>query len=228
MTDDRRTEPAVPDEHGPSRPTAKSAETRARIVAGALRALETHGLGQTTTRRIAEESDIRLATLHYHFSSKEAVLLAVLEMMIDDMTATLTARTRSSDALDARIAYILRASWSYVEQTRAKQIVQYELTLYAVRTKGCEWLAARQYQAYVGAYVDLLSGGRASPELAAADAEDLARLMLAGIDGLILQSLAGASECDLRASVEALTVGVQARAARLSPRGARLKRIAAA
>ena len=197
-----------------SRPTRKSAETRARIVRGALRALESYGLNETTTRRIASEADVRLATLHYHFDSKEAVLLAVLDLLVSELAVTLEADTSTCTTLEARIAEVLRASWAYVERTRAKQIVQYELTLYALRTRGSEWLAARQYEGYVDAYATLLerSAVASTPALTRVQARDLAHLMLAGVDGLILQALAGAADQHLRAGLDAVTAGAQARA----------------
>ena len=40
-------------------------------------------------------------------------------------------------------------------QTRVLQIVQYELTLYALR-EGAQWLADQQYDAYVQMYRDFL------------------------------------------------------------------------
>ncbi len=191
------------------RPTAKSADTRARIVAGALKALERNGIGDTTTRRIADEAGVRLATLHYHFDSKEAVLLAVLEVLIAELTATL------HDTLDARsdpptrIAHLVRTAWAYAEATRERQVVQYELTLYALRTKGGAWLAERQYRAYVAAYrAQLWNGpGRGLDER---EADVLARFILAGIDGLILQRLSGALRERAEGQVEALIAGAQA------------------
>jgi AcrR family transcriptional regulator len=208
---------AEPDGRHPSRPTPKSAETRARIVRGALRALEHYGLAETTTRRIATEAEVRLATLHYHFESKEAVLLAVLDVLVLEMTVKLGDKTSPLDTLDTRIADVLRAAWAYVEQTRAKQIVQYELTLYALRTRDSEWLAARQYQAYVDAYATVLRSGFAA-EPTEGQAQELARLMLAGMDGLILQGLAGAGPHQLAAGLDALIAATQARAQVLAQR----------
>ncbi len=207
----------------PARPTLKSAGTKARIVAGALRALETHGLEATTTRRIAAEADVRLATLHYHFDGKEALLLAVLDVLVSELVATLAASAAGGATLDERIAAGLDAAWAYAGRTRAKQIVQYELTLYALRSRGSEWLAARQYQAYVDAYAALLRGRDEMPGPSAAQAQELARLMLAGIDGLILQALAGAPDADLVTALDALTAGVTAHAATLLRQGARFK-----
>lgn len=198
---------------GLPRPTTKSAETRYRIVQGALTALGAYGLNDTTTRRIAAEAGVQLGTLHYHFSNKEAVLLAVLDMLVSDMTTVLDANAGYSSPLNRRIEASLRANWQYAQSSRARQIVQYELTLYALRTQGSEWLAKRQYEACVDAFASLLSPASsqaANPEREQAD--ELARMMLAGIDGLILQSLAGASQNHLTAGLDALIAAVQMRA----------------
>ena len=200
--------------NGRARPTPKSAETWTRIVHGALRALETYGLHDTTTRRIAAEADVRLATLHYHFESKESVLLAVLDVLIDELMLTLKADSVPCETLEASIAELLRASWAYVERTREKQIVQYELTLYALRTQGSEWLARKQYDGYVEAYATLLRERSLldQPSLTDIQITSLAHQMLAGMDGLILQLLTGAADRHLRAGLSAVTAGAQAAA----------------
>ncbi len=209
------------EQRGRARPTPKSAETRTRIVSGALQTLETHGLHETTTRRIAAAADVRLATLHYHFANKEAVLLAVLDMLVNELKLTLKADLVPRESFDLHIAEVLRASWAYVERTRAKQIVQYELTLYALRTQGSEWLARRQYEGYVDAYVAMLRDGARLDDTGLDDTQvrSLAHLMLAGIDGLILQALAGAADQHLRMSLKAVTAGAQAVARTMAQQG---------
>ncbi len=195
------------------RATPKSLETRARIVAGALRALEEYGLQATTTRLIAQEADVRLATLHYHFDSKDDVLLEVLDGLVGELMAVLQQAAGAHLTTEERIAEILRVSWAYVARTRANQIVQYELTLYALRSKDLAWLAKRQYDGYLAAYASQVRGsGNGQPQLSEAHADDLARLMLAGVDGLILQALSGSSDEALRQGLDALTYAAQQRA----------------
>ncbi|MEJ0093251.1 MAG: helix-turn-helix domain-containing protein [Methylocella sp.] len=199
------------DERRPLRPTPKSVETRSRIVKGALQALERNGIGETTTRKIAFEAKVRLATLHYHFESKEAVLLSVLEELLSELTLTLRKGSQKHERLPDRIAKIVQTARGYAERTRAKQIVQFELTLYALRTKGSEWLATRQYDAYVAAYAALLTTNT-DPILPQAQSRELSRFILAGIDGLILQDLAGVHRRHTKLGVTALIAAAQSRA----------------
>ena len=182
----------------------KGEATRARVIEGALQAMCAHGVGSVTTRQIAAACGMPLATLHYHFASKSALLLAVLETLIDDMTASLRAEQKPSAGLAECLASLLPAAWRLVERTRALQIVQYELTLYALREQA-EWLAERQYDRYVAVYRDILLAAVAqSGELDEPGCAALARFILAGIDGLILQDLARPDPERARQGVRAL------------------------
>ncbi|MBC2640812.1 MULTISPECIES: TetR/AcrR family transcriptional regulator [unclassified Rhodococcus (in: high G+C Gram-positive bacteria)] len=56
-----------------------AAERRAELVAAAVRMIAAHGVEGATTRRIAQEANAPLATLHYCFDSKEVLFAAVFE-----------------------------------------------------------------------------------------------------------------------------------------------------
>lgn len=196
----------------------KSARTRRQIIDGALLALGERGVAATTTRDIAGKAEVRLATLHYHFDSKSALLLAVLEHLIDDTTATMRAAAGDSADIADCIRETLRAGWRYLTRTRDLQIVQYELTLYALRQEEAAGLAAYQYDAYVKLYLDILQDVAAQTgELDAAGCAAVARFMLSGIDGLLLQELAKPSRHRSSQGIDALIVAAQALAIRLGP-----------
>ncbi|MBO3762133.1 TetR/AcrR family transcriptional regulator [Ciceribacter sp. L1K22] len=195
--------------------TRKGVETRARIIRGAREVLESGGIEALTTRKIAASANVRLATLHYYFDSKEAILLAVLDEMIADMrsryhTAPLVGTP------EERIASLLRLIWYYIGETKDRQLAQIELTLYALRTKGSEWLAERQYAAYIDFYSQfILDDPRMSEEDRMRISRAVARFMLIGIDGLILQNFALHDEAIARESVEVLVEATQAYLRRL-------------
>ncbi|MHB0952382.1 MAG: TetR/AcrR family transcriptional regulator [Allorhizobium sp.] len=189
--------------------TKKGIETRARIIRGAREALENDGIEALTTRKIAASANVRLATLHYYFDSKETILLAVLEGMIADMATSYHTAPLAADPED-RIAELLRLIWYYIGETRNRQIAQIELTLYALRTKGAEWLAERQYGAYIDFYSQMILNDPAmSREERERIGKAVARFMLIGIDGLILQTFALHDEEVAKESVEALIVATR-------------------
>ena len=188
----------------------KSDVTRAQIIEGALQALEKTGVIGATTRSIATEANVRLATLHYHFESKSALLVAVLGALVDDIAKRL--REERSDLirdLDNRIEDLINGTWRSIMRSKTRQIVQYELTLYALR-EGAQWLAEQQYEAYMRLYKESLQDCRASTaSLSSTDYTALARYILAGIDGLILQELAKPNRKRSNNGIEALIAGAK-------------------
>ena len=56
-----------------------AAERRAELVAAAVRMIAAHGVDGATTRRIAQDANAPLATLHYCFATKEVLFAAVFE-----------------------------------------------------------------------------------------------------------------------------------------------------
>jgi AcrR family transcriptional regulator len=58
-----------------------AAERRAELVAAAVRVIAAQGVDGATTRRIAEEANAPLATLHYCFATKELLFGAVFEYL---------------------------------------------------------------------------------------------------------------------------------------------------
>ena len=56
-----------------------SAETRAQILTAAKRALLESGYARLSTRRVAEAAGVPLSQIHYHFGSRQNLVLAVLD-----------------------------------------------------------------------------------------------------------------------------------------------------
>lgn len=67
-----------------------AAERRAELVAAAVRMIAAHGVDGATTRRIAQEANAPLATLHYCFATKEALFAAVFDHVASRYREVLT------------------------------------------------------------------------------------------------------------------------------------------
>jgi TetR/AcrR family transcriptional repressor of bet genes len=65
-------------------------ERRAQIVTGMMRAMATHGYERATIQRIAAEIDITPGLIHYHFNTKQEILLATLDEIAARMSARYT------------------------------------------------------------------------------------------------------------------------------------------
>lgn len=186
-------------------------QRRARIVQAAVRVLAEEGLGRATTRRIAAEAGMPLGALHYCFASKDDLLAAVLEAVVEEISGIATAAVDPARGLDAAIEASALAFWGHVEATPGLQTMQYELTLHALRSPESAWLAAWQYDRYVDVAAGVYrAAARAAGERPAVPYADIASFAVAGLDGLIIQHLAHRDAARSRAAVARLVRATRA------------------
>jgi AcrR family transcriptional regulator len=69
----------------------EAADTRGRIQAAAIDLFTTKGYEQTSLRELADRVGITKASLYYHYPSKQALLLALLQPFIDEWRRTVSA-----------------------------------------------------------------------------------------------------------------------------------------
>lgn len=72
-------------------------ETKSEIINATNRALCEHGYAGLTMKKIADESSMTTATIHYHFDTKEELLNAFLDDLIERFKVKL-----ASEAIDPR------------------------------------------------------------------------------------------------------------------------------
>lgn len=105
--------------------------------------------GEDLVARRGRRGWVPLGTLQYVFPSKERLLRAVLEDVIDEIARVLEGSAR----LDRGSAHAIRDGltifWDELVAGRGDlQVMQYELTNYALRTPGHENPARRPYERY--------------------------------------------------------------------------------
>ncbi|GAA4663686.1 TetR/AcrR family transcriptional regulator [Frondihabitans cladoniiphilus] len=162
-----------------------------QFVEAARRVAERDGVAKLTLRSVASEAGASLGILHYTFPSKEELLASLLQDVIDE--ATFAFRDNAADPKDlaATIRAGLGSFWNGVIQSRDQlQTMQYELTTHALRTEGLRPLAREQYEQYSGLLrswlVDVLA---ASARTSQTPVDVVSRVLLAALDGLIIQYL---------------------------------------
>ena len=184
------------------------ASVRSRqLVEAARRVLIRDGAGRLTMRAVAAEAGVLLGTVTYVFKSKEMLLRAVIE----DVTAEIAEVLKSSPDTGRGLEYAIRQGldrfWAtLVEEQEGLQIIQYELTIYALRTAGLESLARWQYERYariVAAWCQEAASN--AGEACAVPFDTLARVLVAGVDGLILQYVCDPDMTRAREDLQAVT-----------------------
>jgi AcrR family transcriptional regulator len=163
-------------------------ERRGAILAAAVRVLARDGIAAATTRKIATEADVNQAMLGYYFGSKDELLFAVLQEMMRQTQALVLANRSTDQTLRGMLTDCITAFWATVEHDPSIQIMQLELTLYALRQPESAWLAQQQYAGYAAVIVQMLREGCAQTgEVCAVSYDALARFIMGGLDGMILQ-----------------------------------------
>jgi AcrR family transcriptional regulator len=167
-------------------------ERRSQVVAAARAALVRDGVSRMTMRSVAAEARIPLGNLHYAFPSKAELLRAVLENIIDEIVRGLRQNSPRGGTLAESLRQGLHQIWADgAAAGPGLQLLQYELTMHALRTPGLAELASWQYDQYVAALAGWCrAAADDADENSAVDFDELARFLLAGLDGLILQHLA--------------------------------------
>ncbi len=185
--------------HGSGSTARRSAEERReQLIDAAVEVIADDGLTRATTRAITDRAGLALGAFHYVFDSKDELLEAVMQRVVREIDATLGAQAEQVEPTTGRtsegsgavvevLARFLRGAWAYFQSSRALQLAQFELTLHALREPDKHHLAVQQYDLLVGTLSEML--GAFTDELDAATSDELARYVVATIDGLLLQWL---------------------------------------
>ncbi|CAM2889235.1 TetR/AcrR family transcriptional regulator [Skermania piniformis] len=167
----------------------EAALRRPLLIAAARSAFAQEGVANTSLRAVATEAGVSLGTLQHVFPTKELLLRAVIEDVVDEIARVLESSVDPEHGLEHAIRTALTTFWQQlVETQRGLQLMQYELTVHALRAAGQDELARWQYERYA----DTIAGwcqraAHAAGETCRIPFGRLARIILAGMDGLILQ-----------------------------------------
>ncbi|WP_435200844.1 TetR/AcrR family transcriptional regulator [Janibacter sp. GS2] len=174
----------------------EAAVRRGQIVNAARVALTRDGVARTSMRAVAAEAGVPLGTLQYIFPSRELLLRAVIEDVVEEIAGVLESSAHLDDGLEQAIRLGLTRFWHLLVTDRPTlQLVQYELVTDALRTPGLESLAGWQYQRYVSIVATWCeTAATLADEVCAVPFERLARVLVASVDGIILQHICDPDE----------------------------------
>ena len=100
------------------KPTTKSDETRARILAAAMDLFRRQGFDAATMREIAQEAGVATGAAYYYFDSKDAIVLAFYDQAQKDMEPLLEHALAAGKDLKPRLAALFEVKLRYFEPNR--------------------------------------------------------------------------------------------------------------
>jgi len=153
------------------------------ILDGAYSALCTHGYADLTMQDIADECDKSTALLHYHYDTKEDLLVAFLDHIIGEYEQKLA--TETDDPPEQRLVTFL-SRFVYTPDEDRRQ--SFHLALLEMRSQGPfnERIRAeldRSDQVLRGTAAEVLRNGTEAGVFERVDPDRTAALLVAALDG---------------------------------------------
>lgn len=160
---------------------------RRELVDAAITVMARDGIAKATTRAIVAEADMPLGFFHYCFSSKEEMLLQVIETLNERNLRAALESVKPHDDVAEMLRVGVRAYWAQVEQHPEHHQMTYELTQYALRTPALAGVARKQYEQYAAnarTFLDAVSAATGVEWAVPVDV--LARKVSSALDGVTL------------------------------------------
>jgi AcrR family transcriptional regulator len=162
---------------------------RDRLIQGAIECLQTKGFAHTTARDIAAAANANLASIGYHFGSKDALLNAALIEVFKERDALIGARVR--DGEDASAFGLLHASFtavrSVLEDYRPILVASIEAIAQAERSPELRRELAAYYRQARSGIAEAMRAALGTEADRLTEPEVLAGVMVAAFDGLAIQ-----------------------------------------
>ncbi|WP_137724204.1 TetR/AcrR family transcriptional regulator [Prescottella subtropica] len=165
-------------------------QRRTELIAAAIRVMSDGGLAAATTRAICAEAGMPQSVFHYCFASKDELLQELTRQVITNQLDRVSEYALPGADVEDAIHAALASTWGHAVAEPGRQLALHELIISSVRAADRGDLAAWQYRAYHAAAGTFLTR---IAETAGIDwsvpVPVLARLIIAGLDGLILGHL---------------------------------------
>ncbi|MEL4505609.1 TetR family transcriptional regulator [Luteococcus sp. H138] len=177
------------------------AERRHKLIAAALTVIREQGLASATTRAIAAEAGMPLASFHYAFESHQALLREAMTTLQESERERLEGLEIHGDSLEALCNGVLEQHLADVVARRDVHLGLLELVDQALRSPElrslpAEWRAARV--TLLADKIDAIHGG-AEP----GDGARLADALLMVVDGVTMRYLSTDDEQGTRRAMGA-------------------------
>ncbi len=165
---------------------------RDQLLKGAIECLRTTGYSRTTARQIAAAADASLASIGYHFGSKEALLNEAITSTCEQWATRLG--EAASAAPDASPLEQMAASWlamlASFDELRPVLVGFVEAVGQSAWSEELRKQMAAHYRRVRLAVTEMVSSSLgSSAEAAGADPKVVAAYLIAVCDGLVLQWL---------------------------------------
>jgi AcrR family transcriptional regulator len=160
---------------------------REALLAGAIECLKTKGFARTTARDIASASGANLASIGYHFGSKEELLNEALVRLFEQRNRHVGSRSKASRTDDTPLGFLtstFRAAGAVFKAPRPIFVAFVEAMAQAERSPEMRSQLADHYRQARQALAEVINSKVGSKK-----SDTMATMIIALFDGLVLQWL---------------------------------------
>lgn len=161
-------------------------ERRKQFTDAAAKIIREEGLAKATTRRIAQEANAPLGSLHYCFRNKEELFEAVSQKLLDEGLGRAGDTVLPGMGITKAASEILRTLSAWIMANKTSQIGEFEFYSWIMRSENHGDVPKRIYNKWIGTLRDILQSA-ATPAEQHKNFDMLARTILALTDGFNLQ-----------------------------------------
>jgi TetR/AcrR family transcriptional regulator, regulator of biofilm formation and stress response len=163
-----------------------NADRRIQFIKAASKVIREHGVARATTRSIAEEAGAPLASLHYCFRGKEELFEEVSKTIGTAGKQAAADKITSHMGLSQAVKAIFDSTAAWMVRTAEDPLTEIEFYIWAIRGKNLKHLSKRYYRDWIVLYKELLVKA-SKPKDPPRDLDSIARMILALVDGALLQ-----------------------------------------
>jgi AcrR family transcriptional regulator len=166
-------------------------QRRAQLIEAAIRVIARDGLDAATTRTIVAEAGMPLGALHYVFASRDDLIDAVVEQVIDEARRAAVVQADADDAavdIETLTRRQLEAYLRLLESEPNRELALLEVSVHSIRRNRAA--AHRHWESYQAAVVETLRHAARRAGITWNQPEErIAHLLIRAIDGLTLSWL---------------------------------------
>lgn len=196
---------------------ARAEETRSRILDAARLCFSRGGYQATSVADICKEAGVTKGALYYHFETKQALFLELLNTWLDQFDIQFLVKRGEGSTVAERLVETAGATSIIFNQSAAYLPMMLEFWLHSVRDPEIWKLVIEPYRRYLRLFSQLMEEGRADGSIQVEDPRVAAHALTALAVGMILQGLMDPQGADwgrmTQESVRLLLNGIRTRPA---------------
>jgi AcrR family transcriptional regulator len=176
------------EETTPPLPTflTEGGDRRKRLIQATLTVLAREGYERITTRRIAVEANVNIATLHYYFGTKENLMTEAVRQVRDWTIARMEEGVEDAPDTACALRSAFQIIWESIQHNFGT--LRYDMAIRGFRDNVARREVETVYDAYRAFLFRLLerhqqAGGTLAAEVTS---EDIVHYILYGVDGTVL------------------------------------------